>query len=122
MNRSSYNNSTSSRFNFGGGARRSNDSAFQFGGTRSSEFHSEDDTFKSTERTFNFRSGVTGSNTDNLFSSRRGQTNQKRQVGVVKRWTGEQGFGFIRPTDGGPDLFCHARSLKNGLEALEEVN
>jgi cold shock CspA family protein len=40
----------------------------------------------------------------------------------VKRWTDGRGFGFIRRANGGPDLFCHARSLQNGLQALEEVN
>lgn len=120
---STYNNSTSPRFGFGGGSRRPpGGSAFEFGGTRSSELHSEDDNFKSTERKFNFRSGLSDATTDNLFSSGRTQTDQGRQTGLVKRWTGEQGFGFIRPTNGGPDLFCHVRSLKNGLPALEEVN
>jgi len=41
-------------------------------------------------------------------------------MGSVKRWTGERGFGFIRRASGGADLFCHVRSLKNGVQALEE--
>jgi len=59
---------------------------------------------------------------DNLFSSRRPRfdNEQKRQIGSVKRWSNERGFGFIRRTNGGPDLFCHVRSLKNGVETLEE--
>ena len=119
---SAYNNSTSPRFGFGGGSRRPAGSAFEFGGTRSSELHSENENSNSTERTFNFRSGLNDATTDNLFSSRQTQTDQGGQTGLVKRWNGEQGFGFIRPINGGPDLFCHVRSLKNGLPALEEVN
>jgi hypothetical protein len=103
MDNSSYNNSTSSRFGFGGSRR----SVYEFGGTKSSELHSENEDSRSTE---------------NLFSSRGTQNDQKHEIGSVKRWTSGRGFGFIRRADGGPDLFCHVRSLRNGLQALEEVN
>lgn len=49
-------------------------------------------------------------------------SSDKPQTGSVKRWNEDRGFGFIRQSRGGPDLFCHARSLKDGLEKLEEVN
>lgn len=60
---------------------------------------------------------------DNLFSSRQGpaENDRKRQIGSIKRWSNERGFGFIRRTSGGPDLFCHVRSLRNGLQSLDEV-
>jgi len=106
----------SSRSGFG---RRSRDdsSAFEFGGRRSTEYHGDNDSTK-----FDMNTGVTDSSTENLFSSRRGGfgNTQAQQLGSVKRWSAERGFGFIRRTNGGPDLFCHVRSLRNGLEELEE--
>ncbi len=39
-----------------------------------------------------------------------------RQSGVVTNWHDERGFGFIRPQDGGPDLFLHVKSFQNALE------
>jgi len=65
---------------------------------------------------------IENSMTENLFSSRRTRfdNDQKREIGSVKRWANERGFGFIRRSNGGPDLFCHVRSLKDGIQALEE--
>ena len=116
------NNSTSSRFGFGRSPRNQSSSAFEFGGTRSSKFGSEDDESTSAERTFDFNSGLTDSRSENLFSSRRSgfENPRARQLGSVKRWSADRGFGFIRRNNGGPDLFCHARSLRNGVQALEE--
>ena len=48
------------------------------------------------------------------------ESDGKRETGSVKRWVGERGFGFIRRASGGSDLFCHARSLTNELQALEQ--
>ena len=61
---------------------------------------------------------------DNSFSPRRPRLNndQRRETGSVKRWTEERGFGFIRRANGGQDLFCHVRSLQDGMRTLEEVN
>ena len=42
-----------------------------------------------------------------------------RLTGTVARWQDQRGFGFIKPADGGDDLFCHTSSITDG-EALEE--
>ncbi|MFA5923613.1 MAG: cold shock domain-containing protein [Methylococcaceae bacterium] len=37
----------------------------------------------------------------------------KRMVkGVLKTWKEDRGFGFIRPDDGGKDIFIHISALK----------
>jgi len=99
----------------GGGSSR-----FNFGGSTSSRFQSGKQDSTSTEKSFD--TGLTGSTTENLFSSRRTRfdNDQNREIGSVKRWTIERGFGFIRRSNGGPDLFCHIRSLKDGRQTLEE--
>lgn len=35
-----------------------------------------------------------------------------RRQGVIQRWDDSKGFGFIRPHDGGPDLFVHASACQ----------
>lgn len=35
-------------------------------------------------------------------------------VGTLRRWKDEQGFGFVEPDGGGPDLFLHIRALPPG--------
>jgi cold shock CspA family protein len=41
-----------------------------------------------------------------------------RQRGVIVRWLTEKKYGFVRPHNGGPDLFTHASQLRRipGIE------
>ena len=36
-----------------------------------------------------------------------------KQKGVAYRWN-DRGFGFIKPSDGSEDVFCHVSSIKDG--------
>jgi len=42
--------------------------------------------------------------------------------GTIKKLVMERGFGFIKPTDGGGDIFFHCSSLpeKSDFDGLEE--
>jgi CspA family cold shock protein len=44
-----------------------------------------------------------------------------RQVGTVKFYNGDKGYGFIAPDDGGKDVFVHVTALeKSGMGGLSE--
>lgn len=40
-------------------------------------------------------------------------------AGVVRSWLAEQGFGFIKPSDGAEDVFCHASDLQDGEDSIQ---
>lgn len=43
------------------------------------------------------------------------------QTGTVKFFNTEKGYGFIRPDDGGRDIFVHATAVeRSGLGGLNE--
>ncbi|MGE0697999.1 MAG: cold-shock protein [Hyphomicrobiaceae bacterium] len=43
------------------------------------------------------------------------------QVGTVKFYNEQKGYGFIQPDDGGKDVFVHASALERaGMRALVE--
>jgi cold shock protein len=44
-----------------------------------------------------------------------------RQLGTVKFFNEQKGFGFIKPDDGGNDIFVHITALQqSGLQNLPE--
>ena len=44
-----------------------------------------------------------------------------RQVGTVKFYNGDKGYGFIAPDDGGKDVFVHVTALEqSGISGLSE--
>jgi cold shock protein len=51
----------------------------------------------------------------------RGEEFPMAMSGVVKFFNGERGYGFIKPDDGGRDVFVHITAVEQaGLKALNE--
>ncbi|HET8597819.1 MAG TPA: cold-shock protein [Castellaniella sp.] len=45
----------------------------------------------------------------------------KTEIGIVKWFNNDKGFGFIMPEDGGKDLFAHYSEIQGtGHKTLEE--
>jgi CspA family cold shock protein len=43
------------------------------------------------------------------------------QSGIVKFFNADKGYGFIKPDDGGPDIFVHITAVQaSGLASLSE--
>jgi cold shock protein len=43
------------------------------------------------------------------------------QIGTVKWFNGQKGFGFIQPEDGGNDVFVHISAVERaGMTSLQE--
>ena len=42
-------------------------------------------------------------------------------TGVVKMFDESRGFGFIKPDEGGPDLFFHVSALREGDEIARDA-
>ena len=43
------------------------------------------------------------------------------QTGIVKFFNGERGYGFIKPDDGGKDVFVHVTAVERaGIPNLDE--
>jgi CspA family cold shock protein len=41
------------------------------------------------------------------------------ESGVIRKWIGDRGYGFIKPDAGGADVFVHATSFPRGVEPHE---
>jgi CspA family cold shock protein len=56
---------------------------------------------------------------DELFSG--GRSVPMAMSGTVKFFNGERGYGFIKPDDGGRDVFVHITAVEQaGMKAMNE--
>merc|ERR1719271_264691 len=44
----------------------------------------------------------------------------KKMIGRMITWHSDKGFGFIKPDDGGADVFCHASGLRDGEGSVRD--
>jgi CspA family cold shock protein len=44
-----------------------------------------------------------------------------RQIGTIKFYNSQKGYGFIKPDDGGKDVFVHVTAVERaGINSLDE--
>ena len=54
------------------------------------------------------------------ITAEHGGSNEGRETGIMVRWNDEKGFGFVKPDCGGGDVFCHWKSLLDGMKPVPQ--